>query len=145
MDVRLPDGTVIKGVPDDMSKADLTAKLKSNGYDVSKLEAPAAPAVSASGIPTARQGVDQFGIPGTVRPAEPDAPRSLFHRAMGNIETIPALASGAVSGLVTPIAQLGHELTQGQAFTPQGKAAAAQFGQQVQSQFYQPRTARSAA
>lgn len=140
MDVRLPDGTVIKGVPDDMSKADLTAKLKSNGYDVSKLEAPAAPAVSASGIPTARQGVDQFGIPGTVRPAEPDAPRSLFHRVMGNIETIPALAAGAVGGVVTPIAQLGHELTQGQAFTPQGKAAAAQFGQQVQSQFYQPRT-----
>jgi hypothetical protein len=54
MDVRLPDGTVIKGVPDDMSKADLTAKLKSNGYDVSKLEAPATPAPS-SGIPAARQ------------------------------------------------------------------------------------------
>lgn len=44
MDVRLPDGTVIKGVPDGMSKADLTAKLKSNGYDVSKLDA--SPAVS---------------------------------------------------------------------------------------------------
>lgn len=42
MDVTLPDGTVIKDVPDGMSKADLTAKLKSNGYDVSKLE-PAAP------------------------------------------------------------------------------------------------------
>lgn len=42
MDVRLPDGTVIKGVPDGMSKADLTAKLKLNGYDVSKLEQPAA-------------------------------------------------------------------------------------------------------
>lgn len=41
MDVSLPDGTVIKGVPDGMSKADLTAKLKANGYDVSKLEAPA--------------------------------------------------------------------------------------------------------
>lgn len=40
MDVQLPDGTVIQGVPDGMSKADLTAKLKSNGYDVSKLEAP---------------------------------------------------------------------------------------------------------
>jgi hypothetical protein len=93
-----------------------------------------------SGIPAGRQDVDQFGIPGKVRPAEPDAPRSLFQRAMGNIETIPALASGAVSGVVTPIAQLGYELTQGQAFTPQGKAAAAQFGQQVQSQFYQPRT-----
>ena len=55
MDVRLPDGTVIKGVPDDMSKADLTAKLKSNGYDVSKLETPAAPAVSGSGIPGERK------------------------------------------------------------------------------------------
>lgn len=41
MDVRLPDGTIIKGVPDGMSKADLTAKLKANGYDVSKLEAAA--------------------------------------------------------------------------------------------------------
>lgn len=39
MDVRLPDGTIIKGVPDGMSKADLTAKLKANGYDVSNLEA----------------------------------------------------------------------------------------------------------
>ena len=37
MDVRLPDGTVIKGVPDGMSKADLTAKLQANGYDISKL------------------------------------------------------------------------------------------------------------
>ena len=43
MDVRLPDGTVIKNVPDGMSKADLTAKLKANGYDVSKLEASAPP------------------------------------------------------------------------------------------------------
>jgi len=42
MDVRLPDGTVIKNVPDGMSKADLTAKLKANGYDIGKLEAPAA-------------------------------------------------------------------------------------------------------
>ena len=53
MDVRLPDGTIIKGVPDDMSKADLTAKLKANGYDVSKLEAPAA---VPSEIPAPRAG-----------------------------------------------------------------------------------------
>lgn len=38
MNVTLPDGTVINDVPDGMSKADLTAKLKRNGYDVSKLE-----------------------------------------------------------------------------------------------------------
>lgn len=43
MDVQLPDGTLLKDVPDGMSKADLTAKLKSNGYDVSKLEPSSAP------------------------------------------------------------------------------------------------------
>lgn len=37
MDVRLPDGTIVRGVPDGMSRADLTAKLARNGYDVSKL------------------------------------------------------------------------------------------------------------
>jgi hypothetical protein len=52
MDVRLPDGTIIKGVPDGMSKADLTAKLAANGYDVSKLEAPA---VAPSEIPAPRK------------------------------------------------------------------------------------------
>lgn len=38
MDVRLPDGTVIQNVPDGFSKADLVAKLKANGHDVSGLE-----------------------------------------------------------------------------------------------------------
>lgn len=38
MDVRLPDGTVIRDVPDGMSKSDLVAKLKANGYDTSELE-----------------------------------------------------------------------------------------------------------
>lgn len=49
MDVRLPDGTVIRGVPDDMSRADLVVKLKTNGYDTSKLEAPTAPTESGAG------------------------------------------------------------------------------------------------
>lgn len=34
MDVRLPDGTIIKNVPDGTTKADLVAKLKSNGVAV---------------------------------------------------------------------------------------------------------------
>ena len=67
MDVRLPDGTIIKGVPDGMSKADLTAKLQANGYDIGKLTAPAAPAApelpeslrprtaASEGMPGARQ------------------------------------------------------------------------------------------
>ena len=55
MDVTLPDGNLIKGVPDGMSKADLTAKLKSNGYDISKLDAPA----STADVPKA-SGWDDF-------------------------------------------------------------------------------------
>ena len=35
MDVRLPDGTVVRGVPDGTSKADLVQKLGRNGYDTS--------------------------------------------------------------------------------------------------------------
>jgi hypothetical protein len=38
MDVQLPDGTIIKDVPDGTSKADLITKLKANGYDTSGLE-----------------------------------------------------------------------------------------------------------
>ena len=38
MDVRLPDGTIIQNIPDDTSKAELIAKLKSNGYDTDSLE-----------------------------------------------------------------------------------------------------------
>ena len=38
MDVKLPDGTVIQGVPDNITKADLVTRLKRNGYDTSQLE-----------------------------------------------------------------------------------------------------------
>lgn len=40
MDVKLPDGTIIQNVPEGISKADLVAKLKGNGYDTSGLDAP---------------------------------------------------------------------------------------------------------
>ena len=48
MNVSLPDGTVLRDVPDGTTKAQLRAKLAANGYDVSKLDsAPAAPAAPA--------------------------------------------------------------------------------------------------
>ncbi len=40
MDVKLPDGTVIQGVPDNITKADLVARLERNGYDTSQLNPP---------------------------------------------------------------------------------------------------------
>jgi len=38
MDVRLPDGTTIRNVPDGTTRAQLVEKLRANGYDVSTLE-----------------------------------------------------------------------------------------------------------
>lgn len=50
MDVRLPDGTVIKNVPDGTTKAQLVEKLKANGYDISALgEKPSGFAGTTSG------------------------------------------------------------------------------------------------
>lgn len=54
MDVRLPDGTVIRGVPDGMSRADLTAKLARNGYDVSRL------ATKQDAAPNPTEGMSTF-------------------------------------------------------------------------------------
>jgi len=56
MDVRLPDGTVINNVPDGTSKADLIAKLKSGGYDTSKLEEIAASARAPEAAPRGTVG-----------------------------------------------------------------------------------------
>jgi len=63
MDVRLPDGTVIKNVPDGMSKADLTAKLKANGYDVSKLEAPPSEIPAPRAEPSTYEKVREYVAP----------------------------------------------------------------------------------
>jgi hypothetical protein len=60
MDVELPDGTVIEGVPDGMSKADLVAKLKANGYDTSKLGAPEAAPAKLSPAESFKAGLSNF-------------------------------------------------------------------------------------
>lgn len=48
MDVKLPDGTIIKNVPEGTTKSQLTAKLQKSGYDISKLMQSAAPQVRAN-------------------------------------------------------------------------------------------------
>jgi hypothetical protein len=88
MDVRLPDGTIIKNVPDGMSKADLTAKLSANGYDISKLEAPPAPSGG--------------GIPG------PRAAPSTYEKVRGFVApTVEALGAAGGAALGTPLGPLG--------------------------------------
>jgi hypothetical protein len=61
MDVELPDGTVIEGVPDGMSRADLVATLKANGYDTSKLGgAPEAAPAKLSPAESFKAGLSNF-------------------------------------------------------------------------------------
>jgi hypothetical protein len=80
MDVRLPDGTLIKDVPDGTTKADLAAKLKANGMAVPAewlAPAPQKPAAVSAGeglrdIPrqlglTARYGIEGvMALPGAI-------------------------------------------------------------------------------
>lgn len=101
MDVRLPDGTIIKGVPDGMSKADLTAKLAANGYDVAKLNAAPAPAPAAApaqtGIPLGRRIIE------TVEPTV-----EMLGAAGGGMLGTPLGPAGIVGG-----AGLGYGLAKG--------------------------------
>jgi len=93
MDVRLPDGTVIQNVPEGTTKAELTAKLKANGYDVSKLEAAPAPLPAPS-----------EGMPGPrTRPAWAETNPNLYSAAVTarkmagpTIEALGAIGGGAL-------------------------------------------------
>ena len=69
MDVRLPDGTIIQGVPEGTSRADLIERLRRNGYDVSKLGEPvsATPAVQQPRV----QSFDPMGMPTGMTEAAP--------------------------------------------------------------------------
>jgi hypothetical protein len=59
MDVRLPDGTILKNVPDGTTKAQLTEKLAANGYDIGMLGgAPVAEAAPAEQVSPRRQMVE---------------------------------------------------------------------------------------
>jgi hypothetical protein len=96
MDVRLPDGTVIKGVPDGMSKADLTAKLAANGYDVSKLNAAPAPIAAAPAAPAITS------IPGP-RVAEPSFYQTARELFSPTVEALGAVGGGALGSMGGPL------------------------------------------
>jgi len=58
MDVELPDGTVIEGVPEGTTKSQLMAKLRASGYDVSKF----APTPDAEKFRFASPETEQAGV-----------------------------------------------------------------------------------
>ena len=82
MDVRLPDGTIIKNVPDGTTKADLVAKLQRNGMAVPAewLQSTPQPAPSKSAVQQIGDELRQiprqlgltarYGIEGVARAAD---------------------------------------------------------------------------
>jgi hypothetical protein len=71
MDVTMPDGTVIYGVPDGMSKADLLAKLQRNNYDTEKLLTPPRPGLLGSFMEAATT-IPRMGAQATAFAADPN-------------------------------------------------------------------------
>lgn len=105
MDVRLPDGTIIKGVPDGMSKAELTAKLQTNGYDVSMLTASPQLPENLRPRPATQVASAQPGVYSRVRPfiaptleALGAGGGALLGGAAGTVLGPVGTASGAVGG-----------------------------------------------
>ena len=135
MDVQLPDGTVIKDVPDGTTKADLTAKLQAGGYDIAKLFGGEAPKQYAPEVPR----------PGARNPsAEPLPQRSeapgVLDRVVGAVEAPFTVAANAVGGAVAPYAGVAGELVGG-VNTPEGRAKGKQWASAVQKNMtYTPQT-----
>lgn len=86
MDVKLPDGTVVKNIPDGTSKADLVAKLKANGMNVP----------------------DSWGAVHIAAAAPQSAFDKLIGTAKGLGENALSMGSGAIAQPVAGIAGLGQ-------------------------------------
>jgi hypothetical protein len=106
-------------------------------YKDARSAALVAPTTPESGIPQGRGGVSQIPTePGANLATTQAPPSSLLGEIRGGLETIPALASGAVSGFVSPIAGVLGSLAQGKG-AKEGERIA---GQVSQAMTYQPRT-----
>jgi hypothetical protein len=72
MDVRLPDGTIIRGVPDGMTREELSAKLRANGYNIEepKAQEPTKQEVVPRPARTALRLATPAGVAGALFSAE---------------------------------------------------------------------------
>ena len=107
MNVRLPDGTVINNVPDNVTRSQLAAKLQSNGMNVPKEWMSQASASQhqgmqvPGGIPTNDQGTS-YEVPG--KPVD----SGVAATARGIGENVIRGAAGAVAGPVGAIGGLQY-------------------------------------
>jgi len=106
MDVKLPDGTVVKNIPDNITKAELTAKLNANGYNLPTDNIPAQPQVEQ---PKSYSTMGAIGtgamnlIPSTGRLLK-GAYQAVRH-PIQTIDTLSDLGAGAVNKMLPPSIQ----------------------------------------
>ena len=103
MDVQLPDGTVIKGVPDGTTKADLVQKLQSNGMQVPKEWMSAAPAAAP-------------------KPAAPGSEGAEAETALKLGTGFASTVGGGIAGLARGAGAGIASLAQGEGFRKAGEA-----------------------
>lgn len=136
MDVRLPDGTIVRGVPDGMSKADLTAKLSSNGYDVAKL----------STQPSLADQIPGGGLAGNRNVGQVEAPTSFMDKVTGGIEAARNVATGMTTGALGyvggALGGIAGSIASGDFGTERGTRLAKEAAEEgANSLTYQPKTA----
>jgi hypothetical protein len=126
MDVRLPDGTIIRGVPEGTTKAELTAKLARNGYDVSKL----------GGAPA---DVPQVGADGHVvrqQQAATEEPRdNLLGVLVSPVDAVLSAGSSIAGGMIGSLAGAGNNIINGRA---PGAREGEEFGSRVAQKIARP-------
>ena len=102
MDVRLPDGTVIKDVPEGTTKAQLAQKLQANGMAVPAEWLAPAPAPAPAEPLSVRAG----------RVIKDELPRQLGLTARAGLQSVAALP-GMLSDAVTGVYNTGADAVQG--------------------------------
>jgi hypothetical protein len=101
-DVKFPDGTIIKNVPDNLSKAEITAKLEANGYDMEKLLTPK----SEETPPPAPQV--EASVPSAVEPTPEQAPEKSMMDEAGR--QVALTGASALRGVTSPLTLVGDGL-----------------------------------
>lgn len=139
MDVRLPDGTVLRNVPDGTTKDQLRAKLAANGHDIQKMGLGA----TADDIPTTKRTgpTDPRDVQ---RAAELAAPERTFRddnlagKVFGPVDAGISVLSSMIGGAVAPAAGFAKSFITGKG-DPEKNA-----GEIAEAMQYQPRTGTGA-
>jgi len=132
MDVRLPDGTIIRNVPEGTTRAQLTERLKRNGYDVSLLEeAPPERTIGGyakealKGLIPGAAGLAETAITGAAALLPEEAEQAVRERVSGVVEPIRETFAAAPGYEDTAVRKLSEAVGSTLPFLPLGALGAA--------------------